>query len=80
MQSMSFKRLPTFVYIYRHFVFVFISNYVIAKKETLDRLIEIWKPSSLPTYVENSALKKLTRYLDVVIILRKCIISPKYDE
>ena len=40
-QSMSFKRLPTFVDVYRHFVFVFVANYAIAKKETFDRLIEI---------------------------------------
>ena len=61
-QYMYFKRLPTFVDLYRHFLFVFVANYAIAKKETFDRLIEIWKQSSLPTYVENSALKKLTRY------------------
>ena len=61
-QSMYFKRLPTFVDVYRHFVFVFVANYAIAKKETFDRMIEICKQSSLPTYVENSALKKLTRY------------------
>ena len=37
--------------------------------------------SSLPTYAENSALKKLTRYLDEVILYaRKCINSPKYEE
>ena len=59
-QSMYFKRLPTFVDVYRHFLFVFVANYAIAKKESFDRLIEIWKQSSLPTYVENSALKKLT--------------------
>ena len=79
-QSMYFKRLPTFVDVYRHFLFVFVANYAIAKKETFDRLIEIWKQSSLPTYVENSALKKLTRYLDEVILLRKSINSPKYEE
>ena len=59
--------------------FLFTTN-TIPKKETFDRLIEIWKKSSLPKYAENSALKKLTRYLDVVIILRKCINSPKYEE
>ena len=57
-QSMSFKLLPTFVDVYRNFVFVFVANYAIAKKETFDWLIEIWKQSSLPTSAENSALKK----------------------
>ena len=79
-QFMYIKRLPTFVDVYRHFLFVFVANYAITKKETFDRLIEIWKESSLPTYVENSALKKRTRYLDEVILLRKSINSPKYEE
>ena len=33
-QSMSFKQLSTFVDVYRHFLFVFVANYAIAKKET----------------------------------------------
>ena len=33
-QSMSFKQLPTFVDVYLHFLFVFVANYAIAKKET----------------------------------------------
>ena len=57
-QSMCFKHLSTFVDVYRHFVFVFVANYAIAKKESFDRLIEIWKQSSIPKYAENSALKK----------------------
>ena len=42
LQYMSFQRLPTFVDVYRHFVFVFVANYAIAKKETLstDRNLE----------------------------------------
>ena len=67
-QSQSFKRLPSFVDLYRHFAFVFVANYAIAKKETLDLLIEIRKQFSLPTYAENSALNKRTLYFTVVII------------
>ena len=42
-------------------------------------MIEIWKQSSLLTYAENSALKKRTRYIDEVSLLRKSINSPKYE-
>ena len=58
-QSMSFKRLPTFVDVYRHFLFIFVANYAIAKKETLDRPIDIWKQSSLAKYAENQVLINL---------------------
>ena len=50
------------------------------KKKPFDRLMLIWKQYSLPIYAENSALKKINRYLDEVILLRKCINSPKYEE
>ena len=33
-RSMFFKRLPTFADVYQHFLFVFVTNYAIAKKET----------------------------------------------
>ena len=51
-----------------------------SQKKKLDRLIVIWKQYSLQTYAEKSAFKKLTRYLDELILLRKSINSPKYVE
>ena len=47
---MTYTKLPTYIDVYKHYIFIKTNYSKSAKNETIQRILDIWKNASLPTY------------------------------
>ena len=76
---MTYQRLPTYVYVYKYFISLKPSNNITAKKETVNKLIDIWNRASLPMYSLAYIMVKLTSYIVTVKKLKRSINHPNFE-
>ena len=60
---MSYTKLPTYIEVYNHNIFIKTNDSKSAKNETIQRLLDIWTNACLPTqlthYIKNYHLTLL---------------------
>ena len=72
-RTLDYNNLPTYLDIYKYFLFIKTTNINDSKIITLEKILDIWYRASLPTFDRNYVLQKLTHYMNVVDKLIKNI-------
>ena len=78
--QLSYTKLPTYIDIYNNYMFVKIKDSKYAKKETVQRLLDIWNAASLPSFSQYYIFKKISVYIIVVDNLFKSSSHKNYNK
>ena len=76
---MTYRKLPTYLDIYKHVLSLKPCSDASAKSETVNRILDIWYRASLPTFNKSYVTTKLSTYLKKVLLLKKSRSKTNFD-
>ena len=77
--NMSYRKLPTYLDIYKHYLFLKPCSDASSKKKTVLKLIDIWNRASLPIFTKAYITAKLAKYIEEVKKLKKSISNDRFE-
>ena len=77
--TMSYRKLPTYLDIYKHYLFLKPCYGALSKKKTVLKLIDIWNRASLPIFSKANISAKLAKYIQDVKKLKKSISNDRFE-